>query len=119
MDTETEPARPWSGTLEERNGWYVTSYDPGTRTASEVVVFALAAIAGTEPEEIQPLHETVDPDALDELFAPTIDGRPRASGQVTFTHDGYAVTLGHDGTLSIRSVVDAEDAATTETTKSD
>lgn len=119
MDIESDPVRPWSGTLEERNGCYVTSYEPGTRNASEVVVFALATIAGTEPDELLPLHDTVDPDALDELFAPTMDGRPRAGGRVTFTHDGYTVTLGHDGTLAIRSVVDARDAVTEAATKSD
>jgi hypothetical protein len=83
-----------------------------TQDASEVVVFALAAIADTEPEALRPLNESIDPDALDSLFAPTIDGRPRASGEVTFTHDGFSVTVGQGGEIRIRSITDAGGAST-------
>lgn len=107
MDTDTEPVRPWSGTLEERNGWHVARYEPTVQDASEVVVFALAAVADTEPEALRPLNESIDPDALDSLFAPTIDGRPRAGGEVTFTHDGFTVTICQGGELRIRSMTDA------------
>lgn len=91
----------------ERNGWYVVCSDVTKFSTSELVVYALAAITGVEQEELLPLHNTIDTDALDALFAPTIDGRTRTGGQVTFTHTGYTVTVRPGGEIAVRSVTDS------------
>ncbi|RBI63546.1 hypothetical protein DMJ13_03155 [halophilic archaeon] len=65
---------------------------------STAVVNALAAHEDTDVGEIRPqLYDVVDPDALDALFGPRLDGRPRTSGRVVFTYLGHRVTVHSDG----------------------
>lgn len=66
------------------------------------VVQAIADQADADPMELPPLGDTVDPDALEALFAPTTAGRPR-TGRVEFAYWNYHVTVqsGRNGTLSI------------------
>ncbi|ADB59615.1 hypothetical protein Htur_0718 [Haloterrigena turkmenica DSM 5511] len=59
---------------------------------SIAVVTAIAAKRGVEPTELPPLYESIDPDALDALFAPTRTGGPRR-GRLEFTYDGHAVVV--------------------------
>ena len=99
--------------MEEHNGWHVTRYNPATQNASEIVVFALATVADTDPLALAPLHRSIDPDALDDLFAPTIDGRSRAGGKITFVHDGYTVVVSQDGEIRVRDVADVGDPSST------
>jgi len=51
---------------------------------------------------LTPLFETIDPDALNALFSPTHSGDTR-TGSVTFTHDGYDVTVTADGEVTVSS----------------
>lgn len=119
MNPDSESTRPWSGSLSECNGWYVASYDSAVRDPSEVVVYALATLADTDPHALRPLHNSIDPDALDALFAPTIDGRPRTGGEVSFVHDGYGVAIDLDGEIRVRDVTDATGASATGAAESD
>ena len=43
-------------------------FDVDDTTPSEAVVDAVAAVSGTEPEDLPPLYDSIDPDALDQLF---------------------------------------------------
>ena len=79
---------------------------PTQRSPSLDVIEAVADAEGVSPEELcppeyEPLHEVVDPQALDELFAPTRRGRQRTPGTVTFTFCGYEVTVSGDGTVEL------------------
>ncbi len=49
------------------------------------------------------LYGCVDPEALEDLFQPLLDGTPRTSGKVTFTFAGHYVTASSDGTVKIES----------------
>ncbi|MFA9416836.1 HalOD1 output domain-containing protein [Natrinema sp. HArc-T2] len=51
---------------------------------------------------LTPLFETIDPDALNALFSSTHSGDTR-TGSVTFTHDGYDVTVTADGEITVSS----------------
>lgn len=75
----------------------------GTRNVSDSVVEAVAEAEGVDPLELTPpLFEVIDPDALDQVFAPTpTDGR--MEGQVTFSYKGYNVTVHGDGYVSVES----------------
>lgn len=75
-------------TLEER------SAEP---PLSERVVTTVADAKGVDIAEIEPLYNHVDPDALDQLFRPTVRGAERSGGSVTFTLDGVQVTVTSDG----------------------
>lgn len=64
------------------------------------VVEAVADREGVEPADLPPLYEWIDPDALDDLFAPT-NHRPGLMGQLTFRYCGYLVTVFNDGELGV------------------
>lgn len=63
--------------------------------ASTNVVLSVAAIEGTEPTSLPPLATTIDPDALDSLFAGGVRGR------ISFQYTGYEVTVHSDGRIEI------------------
>jgi hypothetical protein len=65
--------------------------------ASTRVVRAVAEREGIDPVRLDPpLHDVVDPDALDALFA----GRATA-GVVEFTYRGHAVRVDGDGGVQV------------------
>jgi hypothetical protein len=53
---------------------------------SHVVVEAMAEASGVEVHEISPIYETIDADALDDLFGCRHDGTLRTGGRVAFDH---------------------------------
>jgi hypothetical protein len=73
---------------------------------SEQIISGLAEAKGADPLEIDPLYETVDVDALNDLFAPKMDGTPRKVGSIMLEHDGFVVTVRDDGDVDVRSSAD-------------
>lgn len=75
------------------------------RTAEGVtgtVVEELASAKGVDVFEVSPLFDSVDPDALEQLFA---DGAAVDHVAVEFTHDGYRVRI-DGGRVSIEPADD-------------
>lgn len=69
---------------------------------SRKVIEALAEQGDVQPVELEPkLYRVIDPDALNRLFAPTSDGRPRTNGYVVFDFDWCRVRVEADGTVSV------------------
>lgn len=67
--------------------------------ASMAVVQQVAERASVDATALPPLYESIDPDALDAIFASTTAGTSR-SGRVEFTYAGYRVTVcSDDGVL--------------------
>jgi hypothetical protein len=64
------------------------------------VVLSVAAIENAKPTELPPLASTIDPDALDSLFADGVTGR------ISFTYAGYDVTIHAGERLEIVPSVD-------------
>lgn len=60
---------------------------------SEAVVRGVAAVTDQSIHAIEPLFESVDPDALDALFAPFPDGTSRVSGRVVVHLEGCRVSV--------------------------
>lgn len=60
--------------------------DTGDEPPSETIVMAVADAKGCAPTDLPPLHDVIDPDALDSLFADTLDGRIRSGGRLTFRY---------------------------------
>lgn len=74
----------------------------GDGTAVEAIICAVAEAEGTSPLHLDPpLHDVVDPDTLDRLFAPTRDGVGIPEGRVVFPYRGHEVTLHADGRVTI------------------
>lgn len=57
------------------------------------VIDAVATISDSPPDEIGPLNDVLDPEALCELFGPTADGRVRLGGTISFELDGYRIAV--------------------------
>lgn len=78
------------------------------RTITECVVDALASARGVEPTNLpRPLADSLDPEALNDLFAPRHDGSPRdGDGYVEFTSNGYRVVVENGGEVVLEPLVE-------------
>ena len=97
-----------------------TGYDPMTDTyhhqydwdsserLSGAIIATVATVADTEPTELEPLYDCVDPDALDALFRPLSEDRPRSHGRLSFSFDEYEVAVHGHGEI----IVDVSDINT-------
>jgi hypothetical protein len=81
-------------------------YDIGAYVREERVcdgiVRALGRAIRTEPHDLPPLYTAVDCDAVEQLFRPSRDGRPRDDIALTFGYEGHSVTVTADGRLTVR-----------------
>lgn len=69
----------------------ISSNPPSTRVA-----YRLSEESGKGIEELRPLAESVDPEALDAIFA----DRDAPDAYVTFQHEGFTITVtGNDDVL--------------------
>lgn len=71
------------------------SNPPSTRVA-----YRLAEESDKAIEELRPLAESVDPEALDAIF----DGRTADDAYVTFRHEGFSITVTGDGSVLVDPV---------------
>ena len=81
------------------------------RSPSRTVIEAVAAAEEVPPEELRPptyqsLHDVVDPEALDSIFAPRSNGTPRPGGRVSFPFCGYEVIVEPDGSITLDDACD-------------
>ncbi|AHF99927.1 hypothetical protein HALLA_15135 [Halostagnicola larsenii XH-48] len=85
------------------NDRYVFEYDPdGSATLTTTVVHALASIADTDVSQGEfSLYDSVDPDALERLFASKADGSDRTGGHVAFTALEHEVYVYADGEIVV------------------
>jgi hypothetical protein len=60
---------------------------------SERVIRTISTAADSDPTELPPLYDAIDPDALDALVERMSDG------SVSFAYAGYDVTVESDGTV--------------------
>lgn len=76
------------------NDFYAYHDPKSDAKLSTTVAHTLADVMGTDVTNTEfSLYDCVDPDALDRLFSPRPDGRPRSPGHVAFTVRGYQVTV--------------------------
>jgi hypothetical protein len=80
------------------SGWADTS-------PSIAVVETVAAITGDEPTAIDPLTESINPDAMDRLVEPAT---PRSDLSVTFAYNGCTVTAESNGDITVTLTEDLE-----------
>lgn len=86
---------------DSRSETHHVHYDPEADAGpSETLVIGVADIAGADPLELDPLFETVDPDALDDFVAS--GGMPNVGGRMEFAFAGYRVAVHASGLFEIR-----------------
>ncbi|WP_226040830.1 HalOD1 output domain-containing protein [Natrinema sp. DC36] len=59
------------------------------------IIDSIAQKDGTDPLDLPPLHDSIDTDALGDLFATTTGGAER-SGRIEFRYAGYQVRVEFD-----------------------
>lgn len=82
---------------------HVSEFEWGSeRTLSEAVIDAVATAAGVDALQLDPLYESVDPDALDTIFMPEASGRLReGDASVAFTVSGYDIVVKSYGRIIV------------------
>lgn len=82
-----------------------TTWDRETEnTPVYAVVSAIAEATGDDPlDELPPLHETIDPDALNSLFT---SRSSTTVSQVSFQYAGYVVVVKGSGEVHVHPVQD-------------
>lgn len=78
-----------------RRDVFHVAFDQGSEDVAEVVVRSVAVIHNAEPTELPPLGESVDPDALADLFSRGFEAP--ADVQVTFVYEDLEITVNSDG----------------------
>jgi len=77
---------------------YRTHHDwSGDQSLSMTVIDAVSAVSGTDPAELPPLYDAIDPDALDSLFTAQTEGR------VSFEFAGMPVTVHATGEVRVHA----------------
>ncbi|MFC5972906.1 HalOD1 output domain-containing protein [Halomarina salina] len=78
----------------------VTHEVGGPASLSVTVVSAVSEALDADVTAVDPLYESVDPDALDSLFASATAGN-RSTTRICFAHDGCSVTIYGDGEVLV------------------
>ncbi len=68
---------------------------------SLAVIEAITVAANRPPLEGPPLYDAIDSEALDDIFDGS-DDRPPAQIEVSFTYDGFDVTVSGAGQVTVR-----------------
>jgi Halobacterial output domain 1 len=72
-----------------------------SHSLSTRVLTAIADAEDCSPDDLETLYTVINPEALDELFAPQADGTTRTHGSVSFRYAGYWVTVSSDGGVEL------------------
>lgn len=62
-------------------------------SASVVLIRLISSMKGVEPEELDPLHYSVDPDVLDTFASSLRDGSDASNATIQFDYEGYHVCI--------------------------
>ncbi|QCC53007.1 HalOD1 output domain-containing protein [Natronorubrum bangense] len=80
---------------------YVVQHDRlDDQPLSVAIVDAVATFCDEEITELEPLHYTINTDALERLFEPRAEG-VRSDGSVVFEYNGCLVTVDADGEIRV------------------
>lgn len=75
----------------------VSDADPHRGDLVVAVTDAVAEATDRNPTELDPLYESIDPDALTALFA----GRNPSDTRIEFEYQGQTVTIDGDGQVTV------------------
>ncbi len=90
----------------QESGTVRTQFDQEKTPASMAVIATLADVMDADPVELDPLHSTVDPDALDALVR--VRNGTDGDTHVTFTHEGHEIAVHSYGVVAITQEPTAE-----------
>ncbi|WP_224450594.1 HalOD1 output domain-containing protein [Haloprofundus salilacus] len=77
------------------------------KSLSYNVISAVATTTGIPPEQMEPLYNAIDPDALDQLFGmPSETFRCSQEIAISFQYEGYLVTVQNGRQITVSPRVD-------------
>lgn len=85
--------------VDEQEGRYRVKYDPSQATPRLAILTAVSNITGRGLFELEPLYGSIDPEALDALFA----AGDSSVCRLTFQYSGYEVTVESDAEIELVS----------------
>ena len=86
---------PRSETYHAKHDW------DDSESLSTTVIRAVEAATDTDPVDMEPLYERLDPDALNALFSPRSADGPHLDGQIVFSLDGRDVAVHSSGHILV------------------
>jgi Halobacterial output domain 1 len=86
-----------------------TTFSHNHMQLSDQIVQAIAAREECSIDELPPLYDHLDPDALNTLFAPLTTGTPRSTGHVMVVYAGYQVVVTNDSVVELTPLDDLEE----------
>lgn len=86
----------------DEKGVYRVGYDPAIDETSLAVVSAVATVSGTDPLELDPLYDAVNPPSLDELFDPSKREEQSRDCRMTFRFCEFGITVDGSGMIELR-----------------
>ncbi|WP_336337489.1 HalOD1 output domain-containing protein [Haloarcula brevis] len=89
---DSDPSQPTTVTRKQ--------FDWTETRPSAAVTEYISAMTGREQTDFPPLYETVDPEAVDSLVAPSDRASPVS---ISFEYAGHAVTVRSDGELVVEA----------------
>ncbi len=104
MQAKVPPSdEPCGPEYDRSNDRYAFRYDPeGSATLTTTIVHALATIADIDVSQGEfSLYDSVDPDALERIFSPKVDGTERTGGHVAFTALDHEVYVHANGDVFV------------------
>lgn len=76
------------------------------QAVSTAIMREVARRKGVSAVDLDSIYHVINPDALEALFSPQLDGQPRTDGHVTFPYCGCEVTVTSDRTIHIKPLTD-------------
>lgn len=77
-------------------------YEWSSTAPSTAIIEALAIATDCKPQELDPLYDSVDPDAVNTLVRSNASKSTDSISTISFTHAGHDVTIHSDGELVVR-----------------
>ena len=85
----------------------LTVASKGPRDVPFEVVAMIAEREGVDPLDLDPpLSEAIDTDALNVLLSGPENGKRSPSIEITFSYNGYAVTVTNDGEVTLADSIE-------------
>lgn len=101
---------PKATTAEDRGGEQFSYRRQPNEPPSEAVLTAVSAVSNRKiipntsdddgSDALEPLYDTIDPDALDALFD-QIGNESNSEGSITFTYIGHEITVKNTGEILV------------------
>ena len=81
-----------------------TQYDWSLTEPSAAVVETIAWATNCDHQELNPLYDSIDPDAFDAILAPPTTKNTDMTTSISFTYADYTVTVQSNGTVNVAPV---------------